>query len=174
MTLAFFILSALDLLGELDASLSPAARKGHIEWVYSCQLPEGGFRAFPGADLGPSRNNENRVWDPASVPATFFALLCLALLGDDLQRVKRREILEWLRRMQREDGSFGDFLGEYGRIEGGKDTRFGYMSTGIRWILRGNTQGPVDGIADINVDSFVECVRKAEVDVRSHFCSPMS
>ena len=165
MTLAFFILSALDLLGELDSALTPDERTAYIEWVYNCQLPEGGFRAFPGADFGALRNNENHVWDPASVPATFFALGSLILLGDGLQRVKGREILEWLKKLQREDGSFGETLGEGDRIEGGKDTRFGYMSTGIRWILRGNAQGPVDGVADIDVDSFVSCVRRAEARI---------
>ncbi|KAF2176673.1 geranylgeranyl transferas-like protein type i beta subunit [Zopfia rhizophila CBS 207.26] len=162
MTFAFFILSALDLLGNLQAALSAEERQGHIEWVYHCQLPEGGFRAFPGADFGSQRNDENKIWDPAHIPATFFALLVLALLGDDLQRVKRREILIWLNRMQRPDGSFGETLREDGRIEGGNDTRFGYMSTGIRWILRGNVEGSVDGVPDINVDKFVECIRNSE------------
>ncbi|KAF2201841.1 geranylgeranyl transferas-like protein type i beta subunit [Delitschia confertaspora ATCC 74209] len=162
MTLAFFVLSALDLLGDLDDALTPEERQGHIEWVYRCQLPEGGFRAFPGADFGSLRNESNKVWDPASVPATFFALLVLSLLKDDLQRVKRREILEWLRSMQRPDGSFGETVGEGGRVEGGSDTRFGYMSAGIRWVLRGHVEGPVDGIEDIDVDKFIACVRGSE------------
>jgi geranylgeranyl transferase type-1 subunit beta len=162
MTLAFFTLSALDLLGDLDAALSPQERQAYVEWVYSCQLPEGGFRAFPGADFGPLRNDENRVWDPANVAATYFALLSLTLLGDDLQRVRKKEILQWLKALQRPDGSFGEALGEGGRAEGGNDTRFGYMGTGIRWILRGNAEGPVDGVPDIDVDSFVSYVQKIE------------
>jgi geranylgeranyl transferase type-1 subunit beta len=162
MVLAFFILSALDLLGDLDAALSDDDRKGYIEWVYSCQLQEGGFRASPGMSLGSARNDRNAVWDPAHIPGTFFALLNLVLLNDDLARVKRREILAWLSRMQRPDGSFGETLGQHGRIEGGNDTRYGYMAAGIRWILRGNVEGDVDGITDIDVDKFVRRVQESE------------
>ncbi|KAF2789265.1 geranylgeranyl transferase type I beta subunit [Melanomma pulvis-pyrius CBS 109.77] len=162
MTFALFILSALDLLGDLQAALSAEERQGYIEWVYHCQLPEGCFRATPGTDFGSSRNAENKIWDPAHVPGTYFALLILALLGDDLKRVKRREILLWLTKVQRPDGSFGETVGENGQVEGGNDPRFGYMGTGIRWILRGHAEGPVDGVPDIDVDSFVECVRRSE------------
>jgi geranylgeranyl transferase type-1 subunit beta len=64
--------------------------------------------------------------------------------------------------MQRPDGSFGQTIGLDGHIEGGSDYRFGYMAAGIRWILRGNLEGPVEGVPDIDVDKFVECVRRSE------------
>lgn len=162
MTFAFFILSAADILGDLDSALSPEERQGFIEWVYSCQLPEGCFRPSPGTAFDSLRNEENVVWDPAHIPGTYFALLILVLLGDDLSRVKRREILLWLTKMQRPDGSFGQTLGDNDNIEGGNDTRFGYMGAGIRWILRGHAEGPIEGVPDINVDKFVECIRNSE------------
>lgn len=162
MVLAFFILSAADILGDLESALSEQERQDYIEWIYHCQLPGGGFRPAPATDFGCLRNEENAVWDPAHVPGTFFALLNLALLGDNLERVKRREILEWLNKLQRPDGSFGETLGQNGRIEGGKDPRFGYMVAGIRWVLRGNLEGSVDGVPDIDVDQFVHCIRNSE------------
>ncbi|KAF2242738.1 putative geranylgeranyl transferase beta subunit [Trematosphaeria pertusa] len=162
MMLALFILSALDILGDLQGALSAEERQGYIDWVYHCQLPEGGFRPSPATDFGPARNDENKVWDPAHVPATFFALLILTILGDDLERVKRRAILAWLRTVQRPDGSFGETVGEGGRVEGGNDSRFGYMATAIRWILRGNIEGPLGRVPDIDVDNFIDCIRKAE------------
>jgi geranylgeranyl transferase type-1 subunit beta len=162
MTLGLFILSALDILGDLPGALSVEERQGYIDWVYHCQLPEGGFRPAPATDLGPARNDANRIWDPAHMAGNFFALLILTVLGDDLERVKRREILRWLTTVQRPDGGFGETIGEDGYIEGGNDSRFGYMGTAIRWILRGNLEGPVDGVPDINVDKFVACVRAAE------------
>ncbi|ORY00020.1 geranylgeranyl transferas-like protein type i beta subunit [Clohesyomyces aquaticus] len=162
LTLGFFILSALDILGDLQPALSAEERQGYIKWVYSCQIPTGGFRGSPGTDFGSLRNDGNAVWDPPTVPATYFALGTLALLGDDLQGVKRREILIWLTRMQRPDGSFGETLGLGDRIEGGNDTRFGYLSTGIRWMLRGTVEGPVDGVPDVDVDQFVKCIRDSE------------
>ncbi|KAF1992887.1 geranylgeranyl transferas-like protein type i beta subunit [Amniculicola lignicola CBS 123094] len=161
MTFGFFILTALDVLGDLHSALPPEERQGHIEWVYTCQLPEGCFRASPGTDFGSHRNADNAKWDPGHMPATFFALLLLVLLKDDLGRVKRREILIWLNKMQRPDGSFGEKLFE-GSVEGGNDTRFGYMAAGIRWLLRGTVEGPVDGVPDIDVDKFVKCVRISE------------
>ena len=165
MALAFFTLAALDLLGDLPAALSPEARSGHVEWVYHCQLPSGGFRASPGTDFGALRSDENAVWDPANVPATFFALLTLRLLGDGLDRVRRRDCLAWLKSMQRSDGSFGETLGEQGRLEGGSDTRFAYMAMATRWMLRGNTEGVVEGAPDVDLDALVHCIRRAEVSL---------
>ena len=74
MTLASFILSAADILGDLDAALSPEERQGFVEWVYQCQLPEGGFRPSPATDFGTEKNNANAVWDPAHVAGTFFEI----------------------------------------------------------------------------------------------------
>lgn len=162
MVLAFFILSAADILGDLDDALEDQERRDAIEWIYHCQLPDGGFRPAPATDFGRLRDEENAVWDPAHVPGTFFALLNLALLGDGLARVKRREILEWLPRLQRPDGSFGETIGQNGRVEGGKDPRFGYMVAGIRWVLRGDLAGSVDGVPDIDVDALVRCIRSSE------------
>jgi geranylgeranyl transferase type-1 subunit beta len=162
MTLACFVLSAADLIGDLDAAMSEEDRRGYIEWVYHCQLPSGGFRPSPATDFGTASNEDNAIWDPAHMAGTFFALLILGLLRDDLTRVKRREILKWLNQMQRPDGSFGQTIGVNGHIEGGSDSRFGFMAAGIRWILRGNLEGPVDGVPDIDVDKFVQCVRDSE------------
>ncbi|KAF2842742.1 terpenoid cyclases/Protein prenyltransferase [Patellaria atrata CBS 101060] len=160
--LSFFIISALDLLGALLPSTTPAERADYARFLYSCQHPEGGFRGFPGTDFGQLRNKQNKQWDPANIPATYFALSTLILLGDSLQRVNKRACLRWLLQMQREDGSFGEILGENGQIEGGQDTRFGYCATGIRYILRGHKTGSVLGMPDINVDKLVDCIRRSQ------------
>ncbi|KAF1965791.1 geranylgeranyl transferas-like protein type i beta subunit [Bimuria novae-zelandiae CBS 107.79] len=162
MTLAAFIISALDILGDLKAALSDGEREGYIDWVYRCQLPEGGFRPAPATDLGAVRSRENQIWDPAHLAGTFFALLILINLGDDLERVKRREALQWLTKLQRPDGGFGETLGEADRVEGGNDSRFGFMAAGVRWMLRGNLEGPVDGVPDMDVDALVRCIQAAE------------
>jgi len=163
MTLAFFIVSALDLLGALFTRTTLEERQDYIDWVYSCQHPDGGFRGFPATDFGDRRNDENAVWDPANLPATYFALSLLCVLKDDLSRVKRKQCLRWLRSVQRPDGSFGELLGADGRVEGGNDTRYGYCAMGIRWILRASVFGVVEGEEDVKVDKLVECIRKAEV-----------
>lgn len=166
MYLAFFIVAALDLLGVLDAVPTAEERRDYVNWIYRCQHPNGGFRMWPGTDFGERTTSENAKWDPSNVPATYFALACLLIFNDDFQRVKRRETLVWLNQMQRPDGSFGETLVN-GRIEGGRDPRFGYCATGIRHILRGVNEGDanIDGhkVRDIDVDAFVRCVEAAEV-----------
>ncbi|KAK2788325.1 hypothetical protein FQN53_003859 [Emmonsiellopsis sp. PD_33] len=156
MTLAFFTIAGLDLLDALDGNLTPAERQGYIDWVYHCQVPSGGFRGFTGTIFDQSkRTPENECWDPANVPATFFALMTLIILGDNLHRVKRRECLLWLCRMQREDGSFGEVLGPGGKIEGSNDLRFCCCASGARYVLRGRDEGYLQDIEDINVERLV-------------------
>ncbi|KAJ6135977.1 Terpenoid cyclases/protein prenyltransferase alpha-alpha toroid [Penicillium capsulatum] len=120
MLLAYLTLSGLDVLGVLREKTTPEERQGYIDWIYHCQVPSGGFRGFSGTDFGAARRTtQNEAWDPANVPATFFALVNLLILGDDLTRVERRACLQWLPRLQRADGSFGEVLGVGGNVEGG-------------------------------------------------------
>ncbi|QDS72772.1 hypothetical protein FKW77_004694 [Venturia effusa] len=162
MMLAFFILSSMDLLDCLNSTLTVEDRERYINWVYLCQHEDGGFRGFSGGDFGHLRNDENAVWDPANVPATFFALAILAILEDDFSRVKRRECLSWLTKMQRSDGSFGETLGPNEKIEGGLDPRFGYTAMGIRAILRGRGEGEMKDVPDVDTDLLVECIRRSQ------------
>lgn len=162
MTFAFFTISALDLLGVLFVKTTPEERAEYADWIYRCQHPEGGFRGFPGTDLGDKRNDQNRVWDPAHLPSTYFALASLCVLGDDLARVNKTACLTWLRKLQRPDGSFGELLGLNDHIEGGMDSRFGYCAMGIRWILRGNITGPSYDVDDVRVQDFVECIGRSQ------------
>ncbi|KAK4540304.1 hypothetical protein LTR36_009616 [Oleoguttula mirabilis] len=165
MYLAYFIISALDLLDALNTVSTGNERRDHVNWIYRCQHPKGGFRMWPGTDLGDRANDTNAKWDPANIPATYFALAALLILDDDFERVKRGQCLLWLQKMQREDGSFGETLVD-GVVEGGRDPRLGYCATGVRHILRGSSAEPIsiDGqtVRDIDVDSFVRCVRVAE------------
>jgi geranylgeranyl transferase type-1 subunit beta len=166
MYLGYFILAALDLLGALETSCSDNERRDYADWIYRCQHPDGGFRMWRGTDFGNSASISNSKWDPANVPATYFALVTLLILGDDFKRVKRKQALQWLRKMQRPDGSFGETLVE-GVIEGGRDPRYAHCATGVRYILRGTTQGSLklddEELEDIEVDALVSCIRAAEV-----------
>ena len=166
MTLAFFTVSALDALGILHTRTSTTEREGWINWIYQCQLASGGFRGFPGADFGPQRSAENEAWDPANLAATFFALATLVILGDGLEKVRRTECLQWLQRLQREDGSFGELLEGGGKIEGARDMRCCYMATGVRWILKGKADRvkAADIVGkDIDVDALVGFINSSEV-----------
>ena len=164
MLLAYFSLSGLDVLGVLQAKTTPEERQSYINWLYHCQVPSGGFRGFPGTDFGEERRTVgNAVWDPANVPATFFALVNLLILGDDLSRVKRRECLQWLPRLQRADGSFGEVLGPDARIEGDRDLRYCMCAAGIRYILRGSMSKGVADVDDIDVPGFMTFIQACQV-----------
>ena len=163
MMLSFFTLSALDLLGVLFTRTEQEERRGYADWIYRCQHPKGGFRGFPGTDFGERASDANAVWDPANLAATFFALSGLCVLGDDLQKVDRHACLEWLSVMQRQDGAFGELKTTGGDIVGGGDSRFAYMAAGIRWILKGDKNDHVDGIAGINVKRLLAWISSVKV-----------
>ncbi|KAA8906432.1 terpenoid cyclases/protein prenyltransferase alpha-alpha toroid [Sphaerosporella brunnea] len=162
MTLGCFSVAALDLLGELPFLTSPEDRHGWIEWVYRNQLPTGGFRGSPAADLGSASR-----WDPPNVSATFFAVATLVNLGDGLERLKRREILQLLPKLQREDGSFGECLlpateDEPETLVGTTDMRFVYMAVALRWMLRGQAGMGCPDIPDFDVDKTVAYIRSSQ------------
>ncbi|CAZ85033.1 unnamed protein product [Tuber melanosporum] len=161
LTLGFFCIAALDLLGCLQTETTEGDRAGWINWIYKNQLPTGGFRGSPATELGGGEGGSE--WDPPIVPASFFALVALVSLGDDLERVRKRGLLELLPKVQREDGSFGEWLGGDGQIIGGSDMRFVYCAVAIRWILRGREgEGMLEGIEDIDVEGVVRFIKSAE------------
>ncbi|KAF2222169.1 geranylgeranyl transferas-like protein type i beta subunit [Elsinoe ampelina] len=161
LSLAFFIVAALDLLDTLESNTSPQERADYLDWIYQNQHPHGGFRGFPGSDFGERRNDENAQWDPANLPATYFALCLLLILNDDFSRLERDKCLDWIPQLQREDGSFGETI-VAGNIQGGKDSRFGYCASGIRYMLAGHPQQGQGHARDIKVDQLVECICSAE------------
>lgn len=169
-TFAFFTLSALDLLGVLHERTSASERADYTEWIYRCQHPDGGFRGFTGADLGEARLDKTPgPWDPANLAATFFALAALTVLGDTLERVKRRDCLAWLESLQLKDGSFGEALGEGGGIEGGGDIRYCYLAAAVRWVLRGDEEiaRGEESIKDIDVPALVGFITSSQVSMGS-------
>ncbi|KAL2439080.1 hypothetical protein ABEF95_016019 [Exophiala dermatitidis] len=138
MSFGFFIVAALDLLGALENEtvVSTDERRGWIEWIYGCQVPHtGGFRGFTGTVFGAMRTPQNWHWDPANLPNTYFALATLVILGDDLSRVKVDECRNWVRGLQRPNGSFGEFLGGEGEVLGGDDPRLCLCAVGTLRIL---------------------------------------
>jgi geranylgeranyl transferase type-1 subunit beta len=104
--------------------------------------------------------------DPANanIAATGFALLCLGVLAegdgaDAFQGVDRVRTLKWLKRLQREDGSFGEVIADDGRIAGGRDMRYCYVAVIIRWALGG---GEDDKSLDFDVDALVRHIRRGQ------------
>ena len=105
-------------------------------------------------------SEEGRRWDPANLAATFFALAALVVLEDGMERIRRRECLDWIRRLQRQDGSFGEAMGKDGAIEGGGDIRYCYLAAGVRWMLR---RGEMESLQDIDVERLATYVERSVV-----------
>ena len=151
MSLGFFIVSALDLLGLLDPShpkaISEKEKQGWVEWIYSLQLPEGGFRGFKGGDFGAKRSLWNKGWDGGSLANGFLALVTLVVLGDDLGRARKMELAKWVRGLQRVNGGFAEHMPSQGGSGGDEvardDMRMCYCAAGIAFIL-GNEYECVD------------------------------
>lgn len=166
MTLGFFILSALDLLGAGPDTLPQKDRTDIRDWVLKCQHPNGGFCGSPNhrfpdryyVDVGHGR----RLMDPANLPATFFAILTLSFVGT-FEHIERIKCLRWLKTLQREDGSFGELITEDGRIQGGRDMRYCYVATAIRWMLRGDKLSEEEKEDDIDVEKLADHMRSGQV-----------
>ena len=173
MTLAFFILSALDLLGILDTQVDAAERQVYVDWIYRCQHTQGGFRGFTGGDVsteqggGEFEEKRRTQWDLANIAATYFALVNLIVLGDDLRQVDAKVCWRWVRGLQLPDGSFGEGVGSEGEILGGRDVRFCYCALGIRWMLSrlSGDRVPMDGEEDIDIEKVVNFVEASQVCV---------
>ena len=183
MTLGCFCVAALDLLGELPFLTSPEDRQGWVEWIYRNQLPDGapggggGFRGSPATDFGDElRTASNQKWDPPNLPGSFFAVATLVGLGDDLARVKRKELLALLPTLQRADGSFGESImyeTEPGRGDdagdavtavavGSTDMRFVYMAAALRWMLRGQHGNGCPDVPDFDVQRTVRYIKSSQ------------
>jgi geranylgeranyl transferase type-1 subunit beta len=159
MTLGFFILSALDLLNAGPDTFPQERRQEIRDWVLKCQHPHGGFCGSPNHRFPDMMYGAQRSMDPANLPATFFAVLSLSFVGG-MEGILRKEALAWLKRLQREDGSFGELRTETGEIKGGKDMRYCYVAAAVRCLLRGEEEEEEE---DINIDRLVAHIRSGQV-----------
>ncbi|KAF3282411.1 hypothetical protein TWF970_001817 [Orbilia oligospora] len=164
-SLAFFCVNGLSILGELGNLTKPEERAQWIDWLYSCQLSTGGgFRASPATDIKEQLSDSNRIWDPATLPGTFFCLITLLSLGDDLTRVTREDTLEWLATLQRADGSFAEMHSGIDEKEdtATRDPRFVYLAAAVQWLLRGEEGSLSREVRDIDVDQAVRYIQSCE------------
>ena len=168
MTLGFFILSALDLLGAGADTFSEKERANTRDWILQCQHPSGGFCASPNHKFPESYYVDagfgKQQMDPANLPATFFAILSLTFVAG-LDGINRYACLKWLKSLQREDGSFGELITQEGEIKGGSDMRHCQVAAAVRWMLNGETE--VSREVDIDVEALVNHIQSGQVS--SHF-----
>lgn len=141
LTLLYFTISGLDILGALDRVENKARI---VDWVYSLQvLPSAsdtetessqwGFRgsSFFGNAYDPSGKAPEKscFMDDGHIAMTYSALCILVILGDDLSRLNRKAILGALRKLQTPDGSFSS------TTDSESDMRFLFCACAISTFL---------------------------------------
>lgn len=102
MTLAYFCLGALDLLGAFSTHISDQERREYTDWIYSQQIPlenGGGFSSSPHLPHGART---------ANIAMTYTALINLAILRDDFSRLDRDGVIAHVRDLQIKDGRYVD------------------------------------------------------------------
>ncbi|KAJ3170709.1 Geranylgeranyl transferase type-1 subunit beta [Geranomyces variabilis] len=155
MTVAYFCLGALDLLGETP-QLSPKTSQECIDWIYAQQIhpvedsDDGmktahcGFRGGPslGAPYSPQASTTVHKFDNAHITMTYTALASLLILRDDLSRVDKSAITDALRQLQQSDGrrettrqSIYDGAIQIDAMVDESDMRFLYCACVISYIL---------------------------------------
>ena len=95
LVISHFALGGLSLLDAIDEL---GHREDIIDWIYSLQLPSGGF---VGSDV--QRNLSGTV-SQAHIASTFSAVHCLIILGDDLSRINVKMLLSWVGSNQNFEG----------------------------------------------------------------------
>eukprot|EP01105_Mastigella_eilhardi_P020118 TRINITY_DN4774_c0_g1_i1.p1 TRINITY_DN4774_c0_g1~~TRINITY_DN4774_c0_g1_i1.p1 ORF type:complete len:354 (-),score=72.53 TRINITY_DN4774_c0_g1_i1:70-1131(-) len=150
LTLLYFVVGALDLLGELDCVTRPAGtadtpehrekmRETIVDYVYRLQIlptvdgntQNCGFVGSPAQyEIHPQFHQCKYVI--SNVAMTYVALCLLVLLRDDFSRINVPAILKGLRALQQPDGSFSAVC-----VPGGGecDVRFVYCACVISHFL---------------------------------------
>lgn len=102
MTILFFAISGLDVLGSLEKSLNEERKREIVDWIYSLQVETG----FLGSTFLKIPKLEDKLCDGVHIAMTYTALATLVILGDDLSRINRKSVLQGLKNLQKPDGSF--------------------------------------------------------------------
>lgn len=131
LTLLYFSVSGLDLLGQIDM----VDKEAVIAYIYSLQSPRqdrGGFYGYPKTEFASEEldkcNNQPHITN------TYVSLVMLLILGDDLGRVNREALVQSLKSWQLSDGSFCCITG-ISSLDSESDMRFVYCAASIMYIL---------------------------------------
>lgn len=133
MSILFFSLSGMDLLGALDKCQD---KQQIVDWIYSTMLSDKkslktGFRGFNiGSDFSSIGSPEFCPFDSGHLAMTYTALASLLVLGDNLSRVDRESTARAVGSLQNEDGSF------LSSLDGGEcDMRYVYCACCICFMV---------------------------------------
>jgi len=163
-TLLYFCLSALDVLGALDHFVEKDANAVSriVDWIYAMQLQPNqhtrfekcGFRgsSYVGVPFDPHYESSKQSciaefqFDESHIAMTYTAITSLVILGDDLSRLNKEAIIRAVKCLQRSDGCFNS---TFSGCEVG-DLRFVFCACVISWIL--------DDWSGVDVDAAVRYI----------------
>lgn len=108
MTILYFCVSALDVLGVVESKINEKLKSEIIEWIYSQQHEElGGFRGSPTyAPLSHCECTRSMFLDSSHLASTYTALAILTILGDNLERVNKPKLISCLKNLQQKNGCY--------------------------------------------------------------------
>lgn len=157
LSVLFFIISGLDLLGALHTELDESDRHEIIEWIYSYQVDINKVKLrdpltpndFGNDDDSLYHNLDNMdkyighsgfratsmidsdvPFDCGVITMTYCALGTLVILGDDLKRIDKRSIVAGMKHLQLADGSFRPSV-----LGGERDMRLVYCAAAVCKLL---------------------------------------
>jgi geranylgeranyl transferase type-1 subunit beta len=119
MTVLLFALNSLDCLG---VKLAPKTRDYCIDWIYARQCSTGGFDG----------SSFHAPFPRAHLVSTYSAVVCLAILRDDLTRLRKRELASFIGGMQ--SSLNGGFCAEEEAMDD-IDARFVYCACALVSML---------------------------------------
>ena len=133
MSILFFSISGMDLLGTLDRF---KGKEQICDWIYTNLLTDqtvdkSGFRGFnSGSEFSTQGSSSFSLFDTGHLAMTYTALATLLMLGDDLSRINRELVLRAVGSLQTSGGSF------LSTLEGGEcDMRYVYCACCVCYIL---------------------------------------
>lgn len=113
-TIAFFCLSALDLLGAFsdedgaEAKITRSERESYKSWLWSLQVgggpSGGGFVGSPALCRLDESSSSSSHSEQGHLAMTYATLLNLAILRDDFSQLNRQGLRSLLQRTQQPDG----------------------------------------------------------------------
>ncbi|KAG5437522.1 hypothetical protein PCANB_000950 [Pneumocystis canis] len=153
MSMAFFCISSLDLLGSLEKSTTPLQRKSWVNWVYSFQVSNG----F--CDWTKKNQYSPMYHDLVHIASTYFAICILLILKDDMKRLNRKNIMQFVSCLQNENGSFRPYISNDQNIQSFEkaDIRFTYCAIAVLYVL-----GCKDARKIIRVESLLKYIESCK------------
>ena len=85
MTILFFAISGLDVLGSLEKSLNEERKREIVDWIYSLQVETG----FLGSTFLKIPKLEDKLCDGVHIAMTYTALATLVILGTYLDLIQK-------------------------------------------------------------------------------------